>query len=169
VKWESQEAKASAHYVANMPKKDNIAWTLRLKREKTTVFLFADPSQTLTELKQTLLDSLHQTHPSKKLDGTPIPQSTTDVELALPINDKDLSLGWRSIDFIPDEDARAAKNSGATLRTAGIQENGVLAFRFRGGDDEANDETLGEELTFKVQIPEWDEGIQAPVDGSEAE
>jgi hypothetical protein len=147
------------------------SWTLRLKRQKTTILLFADPNTTLSDLKQQLLKALRATHPTQVLsDGKGIPTSVADVELGLPVEPNDLTQGWRMIDlsFTDDNTTDAGSTKGAVskdkaLKTLGIKADSVLAFRFKNEDGDLDDETLGEDIGFKVDIPDWEDafGIDA--------
>jgi hypothetical protein len=143
-------------------------WTLRLKRGKKTVLVFADPAQSLQSLKQNLLDSLRATNSS--IDGVTIPTSPSDVELAKPVDQLDLKQGWDLVDAPTPDDELAmddsdtkgksrAKSSSRdlSLKALGIKENHVLAFRFKNLDDEDADETLGDDLGWDVDIPSYED------------
>jgi hypothetical protein len=147
-------------------------WTLRLKSGKHTVILFADPSQSLRSLKQNLLDALRETAPSNKLDDVPIPTSIDEVELAKPVDQLDVRKGWNAIggpkssdtseDELAEDDSEVKSKTKAkrktrdvNLKSLGIKENHVLAFRFTGAED---DETFGDDdLGWKVDIPFYED------------
>jgi hypothetical protein len=145
-------------------------WTLRLKRGKKTVLVFADPAQSLSSLKQNLIEALKATNPSDKIDGQPIPTSLSEVELAKPIDQLDISQGWTLLDPLPFEDELGAddiqnaakskaksKSRDPSLKELGLKENHVLAFRFRQPESDDVDETLGDDLGWKVEIPVYDD------------
>jgi hypothetical protein len=145
-------------------------WTLRLKRGKKTILVFADPAQSLRSLKQNLIDALKATNPSDKIDGQVIPPSPSEVELAKPIDQLDISQGWTLLDppSLDDElgpedthnkgKSRAkSKSRDPCLKELGIKENHVLAFRFREPESDDSDETLGDDPGWKVEIPVYED------------
>src|ERR1700712_1659232 len=137
-------------------------WTMRLKRGKHTVFLFADPSKPLADLKDALFSALQELHTSGTLDDLTVPSSASEIELGKPVDQFDPEQGWELIGALPYEDddegvskKRTSKGKGKavenniTLRDSGAVE-GVLAFRLKqqSSDDEEDqrmDETLGED------------------------
>jgi hypothetical protein len=144
-------------------------WTLRLKRGKKTVLVFADPAQSLRSLKQNLLDALKATHSSNAIDGTDIPTSPSDVELGKPVDQLDLEQGWDLVDPPSPDDELASDDSDTkgkkraktktrdlSLKALGIKENYVLAFRFKNPDEDV-DETLAEDLGWDVDIPSYED------------
>jgi hypothetical protein len=81
------------------------AWTLRLKRGRRTVLLFADPSAPLLHVKQSLLAALRAVPTRGDDDGEddggaapePLPASTADVELARPVDVFDVTAGFEMV------------------------------------------------------------------------
>jgi hypothetical protein len=144
-------------------------WTLRLKKGKRTVLVFADPAESLRSLKQNLIDALTATNPSHTIDALPIPTSPSDVELAKPVDQLDITKGWEIVDPpIPDDElaiddsdvkgkGRAKRKSREiSLKALGIKENHVLAFRFKDSNEDV-DETLGDDPGWEVQIPSYED------------
>jgi hypothetical protein len=144
-------------------------WTLRLKNGTRTVMLFADPAQSLSSLKAALLEALEQAPATDPHAPTqPLPASSSDIEIGKPLDSFDLTQGWELVgeDADADELETETKPNGkgkarsngtdVSLRSLGIKENYALAYRFksRGSDD---DETLGEDPGWDVEIPAYDD------------
>ncbi|KAF2668932.1 hypothetical protein BT63DRAFT_424659 [Microthyrium microscopicum] len=143
-------------------------WTLRLKNNRRTVLLFADPAQSLSSLKHSLLTAL-QTSPRAPdaEEEDELPTSVSKIEIGLPVDLFDFKQGFQLIhedtdyDDEPEETAskskkgkgreRAAKTSEASLVSLGIKKNYVLAYRFK--EEEEDDETMGEDPGWHVEIP----------------
>jgi len=122
------------------------AWTLRLRRGKQTVLVFADPTETLQYLKETLLQALQTALPDNLLDGHSLPQHATEIWIAKPNDLFDITQGFTLLDEEPvdelasDEEMNKFKsrsgnrsrgrNDSTSLIALGIKENHVLAFRF---------------------------------------
>jgi hypothetical protein len=79
------------------------AWTLRLKRGRRTVVLFADPSAPLLRVKERLLEALRAAPPRTDDDNDdgatpePLPASAADVELARPVDVFDVTAGFEMV------------------------------------------------------------------------
>jgi hypothetical protein len=159
-------------------------WTLRLKNGTRTVMLFADPAQSLTSLKAALLEALRRAPKADPRAYTaPPPSSISDIEIGKPLDIFDLSQGWELVVSDPDpvdeppEDTTGkgkdkgkgkAKSNGTemSLRSLGIKENWVLAWRVKVTDGN-DDETLGDDQGWQVEIPAYDDayGVENQGDG----
>jgi hypothetical protein len=138
-------------------------WTLRLKRGTRTVLLFVDPAQSLASLKQSLLDALNNA-PKDLPETTPAPDSIDQIEIGIPVDLFDFSQGFQAIEEDQDisldgEDdvkqkgkSRASKGSASSIQSLGVKKNYVLAYRFKE-DNEEQDETMGEDQGWDVEIP----------------
>ena len=80
------------------------AWTLRLKRGRRTVLVFADPAAPLLRVKESLLAALRAVPPRDdggEDDGgaapEPLPASAADVELARPVDVFDATAGFEMV------------------------------------------------------------------------
>jgi hypothetical protein len=74
----------------------------------------------------------------------------------VPVDNHDISKGWRALDGRNEEDAMGMK---ASPKSVGVKDGGVLAFRFRGEDEEVEDEddVDAESGEFLVEWPSYDE------------
>jgi hypothetical protein len=156
---------------------------MRLKHSKLTVFLFADPSKPLTDLKEALFSALEELRTSGTLEDITVPSSPSDIELGKPIDQFDAEQGWELIGALPAEDEdeddskkRSSKEKGRTsesnitLRDSGAVE-GVLAFRFKqqSSDDDDNtmaNESLGDDPGWDVEIAKFEDlyGVENEAD-----
>ncbi|KAF2273108.1 uncharacterized protein EI97DRAFT_189958 [Westerdykella ornata] len=120
-------------------------WTLRLKSHKTTVLLHVDPLSTFANIKELLYRTLEQTGLKHAETGEPIalPESAAEIQLGRPVDvnkpKEGFKLGeWEVNDEDDDrEDAngkskKAAKSISQSLKGAGLKDNAVLAFRWKG-------------------------------------
>ena len=152
-------------------------WTLRLKHNKTTILLHADPIQTLTSLKSDLLIALRDTHTSGTINGHQIPQNADDVILAKPVDINDLTQGWErlSAGAKSAENGSDAKGKGKATATAGangkasakmtncpqgagLRDGGVVAFKFRSEEEADGREGVGEGGDEDIAVLEEDRG-----------
>jgi len=141
-------------------------WTLRFKHSRTTIFLHVDPLQKLSLIRAELLKAVQQSHPDGQLHGHVIPQDVDDVLLARPVDINDLDAGWEPLDKQDDLDeemfvdgkgkgkatagktkARSANALQDCPQGAGLRDGGVVAFKFRSGDDA----TVGEDRDEGVE------------------
>lgn len=175
-------------------------WTIRFKLHKTTTLLHVDPLQTIASLKAELLNALRQTSKDGMVEGFRIPDDEADVALARPVDLNDVQKGWKRLGddgAAPTVTPVAAKTSkgkgkekagskreisgvdGESLKSLGVKDNAVLAFRFvsaaeeelrnkkRKADELDGDEGLGiaeedEEQQggreqWDVVLPTWDD------------
>lgn len=132
-------------------------WTLKFKNARTTVVLYVYQLQTLSSIKTELLHALRSTNPSGELNGTPLPDSPDDIELAKPRDFSNLETGgWQSIELdapnddfdadlfgnAADEPASRTKGKGKAKAKgmshkdcpvgAGLKDMCPVAFRFKG-------------------------------------
>jgi hypothetical protein len=131
-------------------------WTIKFKKARTTVVLHIYQLQPLSSVKAELLEALQSTNPSGELNGTPLPDSADDIELAKPRDPSNIDAGgWQSIeldaandDFDADlfgtgDDTKTkgkgkgkAKAKGASHKDcplgAGLKDMCIVAFRFKG-------------------------------------
>ena len=159
-------------------------WTLRFKHGRLTILLFTEALTPLSTLKSELLDALHERYPSglpnpahgaKKQLGLdeyiPIPDDIKDVALAVPVDNHDISKGWKALDGTSGKDAMGLK---ASPKSVGVKDGGVLAFRFRGEDEggeeeEEDEEEDAERQEFLVEWPSYDETYGEEPDGEDME
>lgn len=128
-------------------------WTIRFKHQRTTVLLHVDPQQQLDSVRAELLKALGQVCPDGTLHGHRLPDSETDILLAVPTDINDLSLGWDAIDrdeavenAIEEEkgSGKGKGKAGATGKgkasagrssecpqTVGFRDGGIVAFKFK--------------------------------------
>lgn len=132
-------------------------WTIKFKNARTTIVLHVYQLQTLVSIKTELLHALKSANPSGQLNGTPIPDSPDDIQLAKPRDFANTGpSGWQSIELdAPNDDFDAdffgdgagdmtpkAKGKGkakAKLASskdcplgAGLKDMCAVAFRFKG-------------------------------------
>jgi ribosomal protein L12E/L44/L45/RPP1/RPP2 len=169
-------------------------WTLRFKHGRLTILLFTEALTPLSTLKTELLDALRERYPSglpnpahgAKIqlgldEYIPIPDDIKDVALAVPVDNHDISKGWKALDGTSGKDAIGLK---ASPKSVGVKDGGVLAFRFRGEDEGGEDEEEeeggeeeeeeeegdAEKQEFLVEWPSYDETYgEAEPDGEDME
>lgn len=154
--------------------------TLLFKNSTTTLLLHATKDQPISSIKASLLSALQSVSPDSTLHGNPIPSSPEDIELALPVDSKDQSQGWTSLDSTDeisldgsaDESSKTTNGTGKRKgrprkELSGVKEDcpaslelrdgSVLAFRFRTDSEEgwrvevaAFEEEEGEGLGVEV-------------------
>lgn len=152
------------------PKPTASSWTLLLKRGTTTVLLSATKDQPLSNLKADLLSALQTRHSDGRMsDGTALPSSAEEIELGRPIDPRDQSRGWVSLEESAEDDgedmdvdgAKGGKGKGkARAKTAaagtgpkdtpagaGLRDGSAVAFRFAGE----------EEWDVRVPVLDYDE------------
>lgn len=134
-------------------------WTIRLKHRKLTVFVHADPLQTLSFLKSELYKILRETRPDGKLHDRPIPGSPDSIYFAKPVDTTDWKQGWTPIedpsleDLGLDNDFESAGSSRAggrskgkgkgkagdvnaeSIKSLGLRDSSVLAFKWTLEDE----------------------------------
>jgi hypothetical protein len=127
-------------------------WTFRLKSHKTTVLLHVDPLSTFSNIKELLYTALKESH-LKDENGVeiPLPPSPSDIQLGRPVSINDPQSGfmlgeWEEQDVEGADDAeenskgKGKQNGDAKPfdalkqcpKGAGLRDNAVLAFRFKG-------------------------------------
>ncbi|KAK5109153.1 hypothetical protein LTR62_007515 [Meristemomyces frigidus] len=155
-------------------------WTLRLKHNRSTILLHVDPLQNLHSVRAELLKAVRATNPSGSFHGHTIPQHESDILLARAVDSNDLTLGWESLEKGEEElelvEDRKGKGKASAVQASkdkmtdcpqgmGLKDGGVLAFKFRTGDDEARergdefeaeDELAGENLVGNEAAEDWD-------------
>ncbi|KAF2010545.1 hypothetical protein BU24DRAFT_399961 [Aaosphaeria arxii CBS 175.79] len=166
-------------------------WTLRLKSYKTTVYLHVDPLSTFTSIKQALFDALAETSLVSTTGETiTLPDSSSDIQLGKPVNTHDPRAGfllgeWEYPDQDSDEEmdgngkgkgkakgrAKKTANGAENLSSskhcpkgAGLRENAVLAFRWRGDGTGWEDEE-DEASMWGVKIPSFEDGYGVENEG----
>ena len=75
----------------------------------------------------------------------------------MPVDNHDISKGWKALDRMSGKDAMGLK---ASPKSVGVKDGGVLAFRFRGedeGDEDDEEDVNGEREEFLVEWPSYDE------------
>lgn len=131
-------------------------WTLRLKNNKTTIYIHVDRLTPFINIKEELLHALKATNRSGLLHGNTIPDSPEDILFARAVDPNNLEAGWQSLEpedqeedvealFDQEEEeavkakgkgkAKAASSRGVFKECpagAGLRDNAALAFRFRG-------------------------------------
>ena len=160
-------------------------WTLKFKNARTTVVLHIDKLQSLSSIKSELLHALRTTNPSGELNGTPLPTSPDDIELAKPVDFANIeSGGWQSIELdaradeaeLFDEEEPKTKGKGKAKAKAnshrdcplgaGLKDMCPVAFRFKdqklAPKDEDEDEGLGleddiEAAGWNVELPKFED------------
>lgn len=135
-------------------KPSSTTWTLRLKAHKTTVLLHVDPLSTFSNIKELLYNALEQAGLKHPETGStiPLPESAADIQLGRPLDVNKPKEGFRLGEWETndeEEDAEGANGKGKaasksisqSLKGAGLKDNAVLAFRWKGdGTGWENDE-----------------------------
>lgn len=127
-------------------------WILHFKHHRTTILLHVDALQKLSSVRTELLAALYATNPNGTLNGHQIPDSESEVLLARPRDQNDLSAGWETIgeddeeeSFVPEEDKKGKGKAAAGSakgrpskdkitdcpQGAGLRDGGIVAFKFR--------------------------------------
>ena len=153
-------------------------WILRFKQNRTTILLHLDPLQSLALVKQQLLTAIQETHPDGTLNGIPIPDLPSEIQLGRPRNINDLTAGFELIEsndtstngaldgdvsgkgkgkasavpaVRPKKDARDPKTQLKDCpQGAGLRDHGIVAFKFKPKDGD---------VVTSIEEDE-DEGIQ---------
>ena len=137
----------------NIQTKEDIkptAITLRFKRGRHTILLFAEPLTAFSTIKTELLAALHERYP----DGLPsstsptpikIPTEVLDVILGVPIDVYEPSKGWTELDTVGEGIKECPKS-------LGLKDGSVIAFAFVNG--EQNQEKEGE---FEVEWSSYED------------
>ncbi|KAH0613473.1 uncharacterized protein H6S33_005359 [Morchella sextelata] len=107
--------------------------TLRAKNGSTTVFLFAQKSDSLLSLKSQIHELLQQ---NKDNIVTPISDSADEIILGAPIDQADLSKGFQTIQ---NQDKKRT-----TVQDAGLKDVSVIGYK------------VGEDADFSVEVPSDD-------------
>lgn len=169
-------------------------WTLRLKAHKTTVFLHVDPLTRFSVIKQLLYKALQDTslNNPETNEPVPLPESAADIQLGRPVNINDPRAGFQLGEWecSIDEDEEDVKGKGKAKKTAdgtaapsniqqcpkgaGLRDNAVLAFGFRGDGTEwgsraqdAEDEDMEEDRPgmWGVKIPTFEDAYGVENEG----
>lgn len=125
-----------------------------------TVLLLVSPVQTIASVKENLLHALND-RGIKEINGDPVPESVSKIELGVRVDSNDLEKGWKKLE-VP---AQAAKDGdkkrvvggrksvlNLTLQGAGLKDSQTVAFRFR----ETADDDKKDELEVQLDDPGWD-------------
>ncbi|KAH8700332.1 hypothetical protein BGW36DRAFT_316147 [Talaromyces proteolyticus] len=137
-----------------MSKPDPLSWTLRFKKHKTTVLLMIPAQESIQSTKQKLLHALHE-RGIKDINGDAVPTDHSDIELGVPIDRNHLNKGWVGLEGAVDENSngsgkKSGKNgSSGSLQAANIRNGQPIAFRFKTGSDDDDED------------PKWDVVIPA--------
>ncbi|KAI9850019.1 MAG: hypothetical protein M1838_006192 [Thelocarpon superellum] len=143
-------------------------WNIRFKRGKLTILLDLDCNRPLATVKAEVLKALHARYPSGQLDGITIPTEPADIIFGKPVDSKDLSQGWTTLEAVDlNGDGKAGKSRAAakvngldSLQGAGVKDKSFVAFRFKGETEAraaASDELADEAEPFDVVIPTYDD------------
>lgn len=147
---------------------DKHHWTLRFKCHKTTVFLFVNDNQPFASIKSDLLEAIKATG-IQDVNGTPLPLSSEDIILGVPIDKKRIDKGWVSMeipdigdDQTPESKSKARRKStvfNAHPLGAGLKDGDMLAFKFRteGLVQRPADEIDFDDGDWDVILPSYDE------------
>lgn len=100
------------------------------------------------------------------INGDPVPETASGVELGVPIDRTDLDQGWKKLEVPAQETKDGDKKRvvggrksvlNMSVQGADIQDSEVIAFRFR----EAEDDKEKDELEKQLDDPGWDVIIPA--------
>ncbi|OXV10958.1 hypothetical protein Egran_01287 [Elaphomyces granulatus] len=147
-----------------MSKSDALGLTLRFKKHKTTVLLLLPPLESIELTKEKLLEAL-KTRGILEINGDPVPNNSSDIELGVPVDRNELEKGWTRLDF-DDSDitggeamtngaGRKKRKPNMNLRSADIRDGQPIAFRFRKPREEIQDKDELE-LELELEDPAWD-------------
>jgi len=89
----------------------------------------------------------------------PIPESPKDIRLGVLVNNNDPSKGWQELE-LNDGD----KGPKDTPKGQGLKDGTVVAFRFRGEDE---DESMDDVEKFDVEFPPFDDPYEEAEDMEE--
>ncbi|KAL8808207.1 MAG: hypothetical protein Q9182_000271 [Xanthomendoza sp. 2 TL-2023] len=136
-------------------------WTLRFKCHKTTILLLVSPHDSLSSIKEKLLQAIIATQ-VVEINGQPLPSDPDHVIFGVPADTNEPDGSWIELEIPEPEDdnrKKGSKKSGvlnATPMGAGLKDGSVLAFRFH---DEATDaDDLGmDKKTWTVIMPTFDD------------
>ncbi|KAF8848288.1 hypothetical protein BDZ45DRAFT_681340 [Acephala macrosclerotiorum] len=108
------------------------ALTLRFKHGKHTILLFAESSTPFSTIKTNLLETLRERYPDgfpvgKDQTKTEVPTDLTEIALAEPTDQYDLSKGWTELDI-----GGHITETPASLR---LKDGAQLAFAFKWDED----------------------------------
>ncbi|KAL4925598.1 uncharacterized protein BDV17DRAFT_294335 [Aspergillus undulatus] len=142
---------------------DPLSWTLLFKKHKTTVILVLPPSETIIGTKTTLLKAL-QARGLSDINGDPVPQYPSEIELGIAVDKNDLEKGWTSLEAPQPDDDEAPKRGGKkaaslSLKAADINSGQSIAFRFR---------RPGSSADLDLEDPGWDVVLPSLDDEEEA-
>ncbi|KAK1148918.1 hypothetical protein N8T08_007593 [Aspergillus melleus] len=143
-----------------MSQVDPLSWTLLFKKHKTTVLLTLPPSESITTVKATLLKAL-QSRDLKEINGAPVPEDSSEIELGVAVDKNDLEKGWTRLEpdmseFDDDEAPRrgAGKTaSSLTLQSAELWNGQSIAFRFQKPKENGG---AGDDIALGLEDPGWD-------------
>ncbi|KAK5091640.1 hypothetical protein LTS08_005401 [Lithohypha guttulata] len=161
--------------------------TLFLKCGKSTIVLSVLPSQSLTEVKSSLLSILESLN-TTNFPGTttPLPSDPEDLELGITKErrtGRDASKGWINVEdassFVAASNAKAGKRkttpaASGPIETIGdleLKDGSYIAYRLRRTVDDLMDEDVEEEPAWNVVVPSYDDeemevdGAVPPADG----
>ncbi|KAL8693305.1 MAG: hypothetical protein Q9224_003780 [Gallowayella concinna] len=135
--------------------------TLRFKCHKTTICLLVAPHDSLSSVKEKLLEAIKATQVNE-INGQSLPSDPDNVIFGVPADTDESNGQWIELEIPEPEDDTRKKGAkkpdvlNATPMGAGLKDGSVLAFRFR---DEATDaDDLAEDkLTWDVIMPNFDD------------
>ncbi|KAE8146435.1 hypothetical protein BDV25DRAFT_50761 [Aspergillus avenaceus] len=144
-----------------MVQPDPSSWTLSFKKHKTTVLLMLPPSEPITTAQARLLEAL-RSRGLTDINGDPVPEDSSDIELGVAIDKSDLAKGWIKLELqapqFEDEAPRrgAGKKAAAplSLQAAELKNGQAVAFRFRKESPEA--QSTDELIDAELEDPGWD-------------
>lgn len=157
-------------------------WTIRFRHHRTTVLLPIDQSQSIASVKSDLFAALQQTTPTGRLsDATPLPDSPDDILLAKPNDINDAEAGWTRLRAekggkeTPVARSKGKGKAGAaadglegeTLKSLGIKDNALLAFKFVSSSKEEAKKAKSKSVFGGSADDDADELAGMDVDGEE--
>ncbi|KAF7592711.1 hypothetical protein BBP40_012542 [Aspergillus hancockii] len=157
-----------------MSQPNPLSWTLFFKKHKTSVLLMLPPSETITTTQATLLRAL-QSRGLTEINGDPIPEDPSEIELGVPVDRNDPGKGWTKLEleapqFNEDEAPKrgGGKKTAAplSLQAAELRNGQGIAFRFRKRIERTPE---GDELSdLELEDPGWDVIVPSLDDEEEA-
>jgi hypothetical protein len=139
-------------------------WTLRFKHNRSTILLEVDPLQKMSSIRAELLQAIKETNPTGKLNNQDIPSSSEDIVFGRAVDRNNLKLGFQAIEQDTSEADPKGKGKAAATGTvkskalgadvkdcpqgAGLKNADVVAFKFKTGKEDEDEDEL--------QAEEWD-------------
>ena len=110
-----------------------------------------DATKPLSDAAGELLEILRERYPdglTTSSSKTPLPDDAGRIEFAVPKDRLDPSKGWKPLSAVQGTDTVAGK---------GIKDGSMVAFAIRPDDGDGDGDGAGEELTFDVDFPGYDD------------